>query len=283
MKKPKFKKLFAVTLCFFALMLSLAVPAFAYSPPPADVNEDIAEGRAFYQASEIALYETVDEMSDIDNRPISNVVYLGTTYVYTDTNGGDFYLFEETYLSFGAQNYYETNSDGTITTVRYLEVTDDNGRTLMWYNPATDLFTFIYDPSTASVVYFSYNPDDVLIPHPDLSLYFGFVDYSFLYDYGYEDGFDYGYDYGYGIGDEEGYEIGYDEGYRLGFSAGQLSNYDGFTIKDLMNAVVSAPVNMVRSMLNVDVLGYNLSGIFFGLITLSILVTVVVIIFKVAR
>lgn len=283
MKKPKLKKLFAVTLCFFALMSALAVPAFAYSPPSADVSEDIADGRVFYQASEIALYETVDDMSDIDNRPIFNVVYLGATYVYADTNDGDYYLFEETYLSFGAQNYYETNSNGTITTARYLEVTDDNGRTLMWYNPATDLFTFIYDRSTASVVYFSYNPEDAYVSLPDLSVYFGFVDYSFLYDYGFEDGYTDGREDGYAQGDEEGYEIGYDEGYRLGFSAGQLSNYDGFTIKDLMNAVVSAPVNMVRSMLNVEVLGYNLSGIFFGLITLSILVTVVVIIFKVAR
>lgn len=277
------KILFCLITGIFVLVLGV-LPAFAYSPPPADVNEDIADGRAFYQASEIALYETVYDMADIDNRPIFNVVYLGATYVYTNSNIGDYYLFEETYLSFGAQTYYETNGDGTITTARYLEVTDDIGRTLMWYNSVAELFTFIDGgSSTANVVYFSYNPDDVLITHPDLSVYLGFVDYSFLYNYGFEDGYTDGREDGYAQGDEEGYEIGYDEGYRLGFSAGQLSNYDGYTFKDLMNAVVSAPVNMVRSMLNVEVLGFNLSGVFFGLITLCILITVVVIIFKVAK
>lgn len=278
-----FKKiLFCLITGIFVLALSV-LPAFAYSPPPADVNEDISDGLAFYQASGIALYETVDEMSDIDNRPIFRVVYLGTTYVYSNASNSVL-TFEETYLGFGAQTYYATDSDGTIITARYIEVTNEFNQTLMWYNSATELFTFVGSPSSnGDVVYFAYNPEFMNVLQDVYARYFGFIDYSGWYDLGYDAGYEYGYDAGYDLGDTEGYDIGYDEGYRIGFSAGQLSSYEGFTIKDLMNAVVSSPVNMVRSMLNVEVLGYNLSGVFFGLITLCILITVVVIIFKVAK
>lgn len=283
MNKRIIQRSCSVALSCMLFMAMLAIPAFAYSPPPEYVNEDIADGLVYYQATGVALYETVYDSSDIDNRPIFRVAYLGETRVYTNTGSG-VYSIQDAYVAFGAQTYYASNPDGTITTARYIEITNASNQTLMWYNPSTQLFTFTFSNiSPADIVYFAYNPDNLNVYQSVYSQYLGLADYTYFYDVGLDVGYNNGFQDGYEQGEEDAYDIGYDEGYMDGYSAGELAGYEGFTIKDLMNAVVSAPVNMVRSMLNVEVLGFNLSGVFFGLITLCILITVVVIIFKVAK
>lgn len=93
----------------------------------------------------------------------------------------------------------------------------------------------------------------------------------------YQNGYNNGYSLGSANGYEEGHEVGYGEassryaairaaGYQEGYSFG-LSASDIGNFSDLFNAVVSAPVNIVASMFNFELLGTNLATLFFFVFT----------------
>lgn len=74
----------------------------------------------------------------------------------------------------------------------------------------------------------------------------------------------------YDNGFESGQKIGYDNGYNVGFSDGINSNETRFD--GLMFAIADVPMKVISSMLNFDILGFNLMGFFLGIITLLLFI-----------
>ena len=89
------------------------------------------------------------------------------------------------------------------------------------------------------------------------------------YQAGYSDGYDRGFEEGSSDGVSRGYESGYSDGYAEGYQEGSevVSDYE-----DAVLFTVSAPFQAISNMLNFEVLGINLAGLFFFLLTAVILV-----------
>ena len=90
------------------------------------------------------------------------------------------------------------------------------------------------------------------------STYISVFDYNVLdyYNRGYQDGNKQGYDYGYEVGKQDGIN----------------SNETGFD--NLMFAIADVPINIISSMLNFEILGFNLLAFFMGIITLLLFVKI---------
>lgn len=94
-----------------------------------------------------------------------------------------------------------------------------------------------------------------------------------------------GYDLGYQLGRENGLQQSQQEawnsGYNTGYELGETKGYkDGFDAKsnsffDLMSAVVDAPVSVFTGLLNVDIMGVNLSEFALSLLSIALIVAVV--------
>ena len=121
----------------------------------------------------------------------------------------------------------------------------------------------------------------------DQAYYNGFSDgESSGYSKGYEDGKlqgnssgqDAGYNSGYNVGYSDGYNIGVSEGYNNGLSDGALQ-YNDYTFLGLMSAIVDAPLQAITGVLNFEILGVNLSGLFFGILTTALGIFVLRLIF----
>lgn len=102
------------------------------------------------------------------------------------------------------------------------------------------------------------------------------LDYSTDYDNGYKQGYSDGTSYGYELGED----VGYDNGYKNGKSAGESIGYEKGLNKSnsflgLMVAVVDAPVTVFTSMLNFDVLGYNMKNLATGLLTVALIICLI--------
>lgn len=89
------------------------------------------------------------------------------------------------------------------------------------------------------------------------------------YQSGYSDGYERGFEEGSSDGTSRGYEYGYSDGYAEGYQEGSevVSDYE-----DAVLYTVSAPFQAISNMLNFEVLGINLAGLFFFLLTAVILV-----------
>lgn len=107
--------------------------------------------------------------------------------------------------------------------------------------------------------------------------------YSEGYDKGYIDGYDVGktegYDKGYIDGDQFGYNIGYDEGYNAitQETIDELESEvltDGETFLDFIFAIFDAPLNVIRTALDFEILGFNVSDLIFFILTLFLFVMV---------
>ena len=79
---------------------------------------------------------------------------------------------------------------------------------------------------------------------------------------------------GYDSGFETGKNTGYQDGYSKGFKAGTAASESG-DFKSLIFAVVDTPVNVFKSMLNFDILGFNILQFATGLLTLCLVVAVI--------
>ena len=94
------------------------------------------------------------------------------------------------------------------------------------------------------------------------------------------------YKQGYSAGESAGYSAGETAGYSAGYSAGETIGYNNgysqgvehggqYTFNSLLSAVIDVPVRTFTSLFNFDLLGVNLVGFFTGLLTISIIITVV--------
>ena len=123
--------------------------------------------------------------------------------------------------------------------------------------------------------------------------------YDIGYNMGFSDGEDSGYDIGYSVGENSGYDIGYNRG----FSDGEVSGYDigysvgeengikkgktigykeyedekgaSFKLKDLLFGIIDAPFNIIKSALNFEIFGINLSSVILFLISTSLVFFVI--------
>lgn len=94
----------------------------------------------------------------------------------------------------------------------------------------------------------------------------------------YNIGYDYGYRDGYSVGKSDGYESGYNVGYSNGYSVGYSDGIDDsnvYTFGNLLTAVVDVPVSVFISMLDFNIMGFNLLSLVVGLLTLAIICLVV--------
>lgn len=102
------------------------------------------------------------------------------------------------------------------------------------------------------------------------------------YGVGYSDGEAYGvaisYDYGYGVGHGAGYSEGRSDGYDAGFSAG-VNDARDYSFFSLISAVLDAPVQAFKGLLNFEILGVDMLGFVTGLVTLSVVIIILKIIF----
>lgn len=77
----------------------------------------------------------------------------------------------------------------------------------------------------------------------------------------------------YNAGYLDGKDEGYNDGYRNGYSEGSASS--GGTFDNLFFAIANVPMGIISSMLNFEILGFNLLGFFMGIITLLLFVNLI--------
>lgn len=98
------------------------------------------------------------------------------------------------------------------------------------------------------------------------------------YFIGYDDGVANSYDYGYGKGHDAGYSEGKSDGYDAGFSDG-VNDARDYSFFSLISAVLDAPVQAFKGLLNFEILGVDMLGFVTGLVTLSVVIIILKIIF----
>lgn len=101
-------------------------------------------------------------------------------------------------------------------------------------------------------------------------------EYVYFENLGYEIGYDYGYQSGLNENNKNAYDNGYRDGYQLGESVGYENGINrqenGFF--NLMSAVVNAPVSVFTGLLDVNILGVNLSQFAISLLSIALIVAV---------
>lgn len=94
------------------------------------------------------------------------------------------------------------------------------------------------------------------------------------YNLGYKDGQRDGFAEGEQVGFEDGYSKGQAYGESVGFNKGVASAND-YTFLGLMGAVVDAPITALSGLLNFNILGFNMLNLFYGILTLALILFVV--------
>lgn len=93
---------------------------------------------------------------------------------------------------------------------------------------------------------------------------------------GFEEGFEQGKNEGYQEGYEEGVKNSYQEGYNDGYFDGELDGMEnGQTLYGMILGIFDAPIHVFTEMFNFEVLGVNLAGLVFSLLTLLIIVFII--------
>ena len=94
----------------------------------------------------------------------------------------------------------------------------------------------------------------------------------------YQQGYQTGFETGLNSGKEQGYTNGYNSGYQdgelIGYNNG-INTANIYSFSNLLTAVVEAPVNVFISLLDFNIMGYNLLSIVAGLLTLGVVVLVI--------
>ena len=93
----------------------------------------------------------------------------------------------------------------------------------------------------------------------------------------YVDGYNEGYDFGYSSGEH----YGYNRGYGVGFNAGQLdANSGNYTFIRLIGAVIDAPIEAFKGLLDFDLLGVNMSSFVLAIMSLCVIIVIIRIILR---
>ena len=74
----------------------------------------------------------------------------------------------------------------------------------------------------------------------------------------------------YRLGSEDGFVDGFRQGYDNG-----LNEQDVYTFGNLLTAVIDAPVGVFISMLDFNIMGFNLLNLVVGLLTLAVICLVI--------
>ena len=114
------------------------------------------------------------------------------------------------------------------------------------------------------------------------------IGYQSGYETGYDDGenfgqnsgYDNGYTVGYEVGSYDGYQDGYNGGYNLGYDRGHLqgiedANSGDYDLSSMVVKVADTPINLFKSIFDIEFMGINLVPIIFGLTSLGIAVWLV--------
>lgn len=78
-------------------------------------------------------------------------------------------------------------------------------------------------------------------------------------------------------------EIWYNVGYHEGVNANLEENLGPLLIDDALSSIITAPVNFIKQVFNFDLFGFNVGGIFFGIVTITLLIVAFGIIKKLVK
>lgn len=99
------------------------------------------------------------------------------------------------------------------------------------------------------------------------------------YNNGYNMGYNKGYNMGFSDGEYSGYIAGEEDGIKKGKTIGYKEYEDEkgatFKLKDLLFGIIDAPFNIIKSALNFEIFGINLSSVILFLISTSLVFFVV--------
>lgn len=95
--------------------------------------------------------------------------------------------------------------------------------------------------------------------------------YNIGYNMGFSDGEDSGYDIGYSVGEENGIK----KGKIIGYKEYEDEKGASFKLKDLFFGIIDAPFNIIKSALNFEIFGINLSSVILFLISTSLVFFVI--------
>lgn len=95
--------------------------------------------------------------------------------------------------------------------------------------------------------------------------------YNNGYNMGFSDGEDSGYDIGYSVGEEDGIK----KGKTIGYKEYEDEKGASFKLKDLLFGIIDAPFNIIKSALNFEIFGINLSSVILFLISTSLVFFVI--------
>lgn len=84
----------------------------------------------------------------------------------------------------------------------------------------------------------------------------------------YNVGYQAGYNAGLGVGYERGYDYGYDIGWQEGYDSDNL-------LSGAVVEVANTPLNIFKTMFDVDIMGFNLVNVCFGLLSILLVVFII--------
>lgn len=203
--------------------------------------------------------------------PSSTNFYVQAFNVETSLlNRQPFRIWSDTQLS--------VSSDSSLVRIKVSYIASGSGY-LGWY------FSFTLSDKTVVV---SLKPSNGSIPVPVSTVVSEYVIpfTSTSYDEGYDAGYASGRNDGYNSGYQSGFSEGQNQGYDTGFGAGKNEGYNsGYTagvaaggnnnFMSLITAVVDAPITAFTSLLNFDILGYNIKDLALALLTAGLLVAAI--------
>ena len=166
-----------------------------------------------------------------------------------------------------------------INRVRFYYVTDTSSSNwinyVVYYDVDDNYISFgyktYYGASSNDLVFGAYTYSDrtyYIVPITDD------VSGNVYYEEGYNVGYSDGYSSGSSVGYNNGYSAGLDAGYNNGYDAG-LEVGNNYTFSSLFGAVIDVPVNAFKSLVNFELLGVNLLGLFTGLLSFGIIILIV--------
>lgn len=183
-----------------------------------------------------------------------------------------------TNIQVGSNKYFRfyyskstTAPDSTLNQVYLTHLEGSNNyryNQLYFYDMFSNYFVFSFQISgTSDFAHYTFNQQRYYLDFPDLSS-------NSYYQSGYNDGYNVGYNDGTDSGYQDGYNVGEDVGYNNGYNAGVESSSD-YSFLALIGAVVDAPVNAFTSLLNFEILGFNILSFVTGILTILVIVFVI--------
>lgn len=253
------------------LMLNTGSTRLNYEPYgtwyPNDISNDLSY---VFEGAQIDLYNT-----NSSTLVLSDIIHL--------TNNSIFVLQNDCPLISDYLNSYEGNSRYFYVKI-YLNASINNFLVVDCYQDVMDT-NLVVSSSTNSSTFERISTNDYIEVRTDFyykelsydglytTNYVNFsinldllgINYSLGYNAGYNDGYNSGILEGTASGKQSGYIQGYNAGYNVG-SSGNNPLYG------MVVAVVDAPINIFKDIFNFDILGINIAGVVFGIISLLIII-----------